>query len=168
VQLVVRESDRLSRLLTEFLDFSRVQVANRESIHLDAVAAKAADVVRKHPDCPASAVIEVTAEKAVLEGDEDLLHRVAVNLILNAVQATEGEARVTVEVRDAEASDLPQGVPLEHAVLLRVSDNGPGIPQELRERLFERPGRGIRPGPRDRAAGGGSASRGDSGGVGTG
>ncbi|MEE8191548.1 MAG: ATP-binding protein [Gemmatimonadales bacterium] len=137
VQLVVRESDRLSRLLTEFLDFSRVQVANRESIHLDAVAAKAADVVRKHPDCPASAVIEVTAEKAVLEGDEDLLHRVAVNLILNAVQATEGEARVTVEVRDAEASDLPPGVPLEHAVLLRVSDNGPGIPQELRERLFE-------------------------------
>lgn len=137
VQLVVRESDRLSRLLTEFLDFSRVQVANRESIDLDAVAAKAADVVRKHPDCPASAVIEVTAEKAVLDGDEDLLHRVAVNLILNAVQATDGEARVTVEVRDAEASDLPPGVLLGHAVLLRVSDNGPGIPQELRERLFE-------------------------------
>ena len=136
-QLIVRESDRLSRLLTEFLDFSRVQVANRESIDLGAVAAKAADVVRNHPDCPASAVIEVTAEKSVLEGDEDLLHRVAVNLILNAVQATDGEARVNVEVRETEASDLPPGVLLGHAVLLRVSDNGTGIPQELRERLFE-------------------------------
>jgi two-component system sensor histidine kinase PilS (NtrC family) len=136
-QLIVRESDRLSRLLTEFLDFSRVQVANRESIDLGAVAAKAADVVRNHPDCPASAVIEVTAEKSVLEGDEDLLHRVAVNLILNAVQATDGEVRVNVEVRETEASDLPPGVLLGHAVLLRVSDNGTGIPQELRERLFE-------------------------------
>ena len=136
-QLIVRESDRLSRLLTEFLDFSRVQVANRESIDLGAVVAKAADVVRNHPDCPASAVIEVTAEKSVLEGDEDLLHRVAVNLILNAVQATDGEARVNVEVRETEASDLPPGVLLGHAVLLRVSDNGTGIPQELRERLFE-------------------------------
>ena len=137
VQLVVRESDRLSRLLTEFLDFSRVQVANRESVDLGTVAVKAADVVRNHPDCPASATIEVTAEKTALEGDEDLLHRVAVNLILNAVQATDGEARVTVEARDAGASDLPPGVLLEHAVLFRVSDNGPGIPQELRERLFE-------------------------------
>ena len=136
-QLVVRESDRLSRLLTEFLDFSRVQAANCKSIDLGAVVAKAADVVRNHPDCPASAAIEVTVEKTALEGDEDLLHRVAVNLILNAVQATDAEVRVRVEARDAEASDLPLGVSLGHAVLFRVSDNGPGIPQDVRDRVFE-------------------------------
>jgi two-component system sensor histidine kinase PilS (NtrC family) len=136
-QLVVRESDRLSRLLTEFLDFSRVQVANLRSIELGKVAEKAVDVVRKHPDCPADAAIDVTVEKAALEGDEDLLHRVAVNLILNAVQATDAEVRVTVEARDARGSDLPPGVLLDHAVLFRVSDHGPGVPEELRERLFE-------------------------------
>jgi signal transduction histidine kinase len=44
---------------------------------------------------------------------------------------------VTVEVRDARPDDLPRGVALGPAVLLRVKDNGPGIPDELRERLFE-------------------------------
>ena len=72
-----------------------------------------------------------------VEGDEDLLHRVVLNLVLNALQASDGKARVTVEVRNARADDLPQGVSMEPAVLLRVADDGPGIPPELRERLFE-------------------------------
>jgi len=136
-QLVVRESDRLSRLLTEFLDFSRVQVTNRQELDLAQVTEKAADVVRNHPDCPEQAVIEVAQQPATLEGDEDLLHRVAVNLILNAVQAADGAAHVQVEVREAGSTELPPGVGLASAVLLRVEDDGPGIPEDLRERLFE-------------------------------
>ncbi len=136
-QLVVRESDRLSRLLTEFLDFSRVRVTEPRRLDLGTVAEKAAAVVREHPDCGERALIEVVRQPASLEGDEDLLHRVVVNLVLNAVQATDGEARVRVEVRQAEPAEMPQGLPLGSAVLLRVSDEGPGIPESLRERLFE-------------------------------
>jgi two-component system sensor histidine kinase PilS (NtrC family) len=136
-QLVIRESDRLSRLLTEFLDFSRVRVTDARRVDLGAVAEKAADVVRNHPDCGDKAVIEVVRQPAPLEGDEDLLHRVVVNLVLNAVQAGEGESRVTVEVRGAHPGELPRGLPIGSAVLLEVSDDGPGIPESLRERLFE-------------------------------
>jgi two-component system sensor histidine kinase PilS (NtrC family) len=136
-ELVVRESDRLSRLLTEFLDFSRVQVTNRQAVDLASVTEKAAEVVRTHPDCPEQAEIEVAQQPTPLEGDEDLLHRVAVNLMLNAVQATDGASRVQVEVREAGSAELPPGVTLGSAVLLRVRDEGPGIPEDLRERLFE-------------------------------
>jgi two-component system sensor histidine kinase PilS (NtrC family) len=136
-QLVLRESDRLSRLLSEFLDFSRVQVTNCRTLDLGSVVERAVEVVRQHPDCPADAAIDVRRLTATVEGDEDLLHRIAVNLILNALQASEGKARVVVDVRETTVKDLPFGVEMDAAVLLEVRDDGPGIPVELRERLFE-------------------------------
>ena len=137
-ELVLRESDRLTRLLTEFLDFSRVRVTRRQPLDLGQVARSAIDVVRKHPDCPADAAIELRARPTPLTGDEDLLHRTAVNLVLNAVQASRSRSvRVTVEVREAEAGELPTGLSDGPAALLRVLDDGPGIPPELRDRLFE-------------------------------
>ncbi len=136
-QLVMRESDRLSRLLNEFLDFSRVQVADVKPVDLGEIVSAAVDVVRQHPDCPASTRIDVRCTRASAMGDEDLLHRVVVNLVLNAVQATEGDSDVGVEVREATVSEVPPPLHVEGTVLLRVFDNGPGIPEELREKLFD-------------------------------
>lgn len=135
-KLVVRESDRLSRLLSEFLDFSRVRVTSSRPLDLLAVARGAIDVVRKHPDCAASVGLVVVGEGARIEGDEDLLHRVVVNLVLNAVQAAGAAAKVRVEVRPARPDELPYGVAIEEPALVRVIDNGPGIDPDLRERLF--------------------------------
>jgi two-component system sensor histidine kinase PilS (NtrC family) len=137
LQLVLRESDRLSRLLSEFLDFSRVRVTSARALDLGAVAEAAVDIVRRHPDCPERAAIDVQRQPAPMEGDEDLLHRVVVNLVLNALQASSGTARVLVEVREAAPDDLPLGYVIGPAVLLRVADDGPGIPPELAHRLFE-------------------------------
>src|SRR5205814_791203 len=72
-----------------------------------------------------------------MEGDEDLLHRVVSNLVLNAVQATGRGARVEVRVGRPASHELPGGAGIENPVSLAVSDNGPGIPEGLRARLFE-------------------------------
>ncbi|MGH7752362.1 MAG: two-component system sensor histidine kinase NtrB, partial [Gemmatimonadales bacterium] len=136
-QLIMRESDRLTRILGEFLDFSRVRVTDRRSLDLLVVAREAVRLVREHPDCPRKAAIEIAGDATVMEGDEDLLHRVVRNLVLNAVQAGGPEVRVTVRTARVAASDLPRGATLENPVLLEVSDNGPGIPEHLLERLFE-------------------------------
>ncbi len=136
-QLVIRESDRLSRLLNEFLDFSRVQVSDARPVDLARVVAAAVEIVRQHPDCAQGTRIEVKPFEASVEGDEDLLHRVVVNLVLNAVQAADGDVHVGVEVRDAKLGEVPPSLQGERAVLLRVFDNGPGIPEGLREKLFD-------------------------------
>jgi len=145
-QLVMRESDRLSRLLTEFLDFSRVQVTNLQPFDLARVAETAVEVVRKHPDCAAGIEISLRARPVQVEGDEDLLHRVVVNLVLNAVQAVQAVGaegadgtvrKVRVGIREAGPEEVPAGVPIAHAVLLSVADDGPGIPAALRDRLFD-------------------------------
>jgi two-component system sensor histidine kinase PilS (NtrC family) len=136
-QLIVRESDRLSRLLTDFLDFSRLQVGEPQPVDMAAVAEAAVAVVREHPDCPPDADVTIKGHCAPIVGDEDLLHRVVVNLLLNAMQASNGKASVTLVLRDVEASDVPGGALREPYILLEVSDTGPGIPPELRDKLFD-------------------------------
>lgn len=135
--LIVRESDRLSRLLSEFLDFSRVRVTECRPVNLERVAAAAIRLVREHPDCPESAEIVLEGDPTPMEGDEDLLHRVVSNLVLNAVQASGPRARVTVRTGRSVPSDLPAGSGIDNPVSLRVSDNGPGLPDHVRARIFE-------------------------------
>src|SRR2546421_12501781 len=72
--LIVRESDRLSRLLSEFLDFSRVRVTECRPMDLHTVAGAAIRLVREHPDCPADAVIDLAGSPTPMEGDEDRLY----------------------------------------------------------------------------------------------
>ncbi|HUC41058.1 MAG TPA: ATP-binding protein [Gemmatimonadales bacterium] len=135
--LIVRESDRLSRLLSEFLDFSRVRVTECRPMDLHTVAEAAIRLVRQHPDCAAGVKIMLEGGPTPMEGDEDLLHRVVSNLVLNAVQAAGAKATVKVRTGLAAANELPGAAGIENPVALRVSDNGPGIPADLQHRLFE-------------------------------
>ena len=139
-RLIVRESDRLSRLLGEFLDFARARVTKLATVDLCEVARGAANLAAAHPAVADGVTVEclVPPSPVRIEGDEDLLHRAVFNLALNAVQAAPAGGRVTVEVRTTLDEPLPDGVQFEHgAVLLRVSDNGPGIDAEIRERIFQ-------------------------------
>ncbi|HSU93297.1 MAG TPA: ATP-binding protein [Gemmatimonadaceae bacterium] len=139
--LIVRESDRLSRLLSEFLDFARVRVTRGERVNMGEVAQAAVRLADTHPDRKSgvSVTCVTPTEPLLVEGDEDLLHRAIFNITLNAVQAAPASSgRVTVELSRLNLEQIPTGVPFEvSAVSLRVSDNGPGIPIELRERVFD-------------------------------
>jgi two-component system sensor histidine kinase PilS (NtrC family) len=137
--LIVRESDRLARLLSDFLDFARVRVTRIAPVDVGRVAEGAVALVRAHPDHrPTIAVHCVTPAGLVVEGDEDLLHRALFNLVLNAVQAAGDGGEVRVELAAAEADALSDGLLFDHgAVALRVSDSGPGIAADMRDRLFD-------------------------------
>ncbi|HJR63489.1 MAG TPA: ATP-binding protein [Gemmatimonadaceae bacterium] len=138
--LIVRESDRLSRLLSEFLDFARVRVTRVKNVDLVTIARAAVATVSAHPDCRARVEVRVERESPPLlvEGDEDLLHRAVFNIALNAVQATPEGRRVTVEALVLPADELPRGVSFgRDAVALRVCDEGPGIPEAIRDRVFD-------------------------------
>ncbi|HJP57375.1 MAG TPA: ATP-binding protein [Gemmatimonadales bacterium] len=135
--LIVRESDRLSRILSEFLDFSRVRATRSEPVDLHAVATAAVRLVREHPDCRPDAALTVEGDHLMLEGDEDLLHRVIVNLVLNAAQAARGPVSISVAVKAVADAELPPGSDIERGARLIIRDTGPGIPDEIRHHLFE-------------------------------
>ena len=138
--LIVRESDRLSRLLSEFLDFARVRVTRIGPVDLASVARGATSLVATHPDRPEGVQVQcvVPEGEVIVEGDEDLLYRAVFNLALNAVQASTRPGTVRVEIAPLTSDDAPAGVSFDQGgVALRVSDEGEGIPSEIRDRLFD-------------------------------
>ncbi|HEY8174824.1 MAG TPA: ATP-binding protein [Gemmatimonadaceae bacterium] len=139
--LVMRESDRLARLLSEFLDFARVRVARTDQVDLVAIVREAATLASSHPDRRDGVRVTCVVPNGgslIIEGDEDLLHRAIFNLTLNAVQASppNGEVRLEAGMLDAEQQPLGAGFDAG-SVAVRVSDDGPGVPPDIRERLFD-------------------------------
>lgn len=136
--LVMRESDRLSRLLSDFLDFARVRVAREEEVNVGEIARGAASLVASHPDCRDGVSIDCVIPADVpltIQGDEDLLHRAIFNLTLNAVQASPPGAEVKVEAGVLDGDSYGAGFE-NGSVVISVSDQGAGIPAEIRDRLF--------------------------------
>jgi two-component system, OmpR family, sensor kinase len=126
----LRSSQRMRRLVGDLLLLARADAGRREQprpVDLGAVvreaAREAAAVAGGHPltlDLPDDGT-------AVVEGSHDDLHRMALNLVENAFLHTPSGTPVVASVRR-------DG---DHAVL-EVADRGPGVPDEQRERIFER------------------------------
>ena len=138
--LVMRESDRLSRLLSEFLDFARVRVAHLEPLDIASLIADSVRLVLSHPDCPPGVAVAAYSgpDAYVVQGDDDLLRRAIFNLLLNAVQASPPNGEVQVRVTDASPEQMASSPALRSgAIALGVSDSGPGIDLSIRDRLFD-------------------------------
>lgn len=139
--LIVRESDRLSRLLSEFLDFARVRVTKQEPVDMAGVVRGAARLAEANPGRArdASVVVEIAGAPLIVNGDEDLLHRAVFNLTLNALQATRPGTTVMVTAAIAGRDRVPRGVVAleDGAIVIDVADSGAGIPESVRDRLFE-------------------------------
>lgn len=136
--LVQRESDRLSRLLTEFLDFARPSVSRVDDLTIATLIRNAVDVVRTQSDESIMFKVVLPKRELLVRGDEDMLHRAIVNLLLNAAQASPAAGEVRIEAGELASHQLPEGDHFRRgAVAVRVIDQGEGIPRELRERLFD-------------------------------
>lgn len=140
--LVVREADRLSRLLADFLDFARARVTRVSRIDLGALANAASMIAASHPDRGAGVQVQVNVAPDLppVEGDEDLLHRAVFNLVLNAVQAVGPDGHVFVEVdryRPVGEHGASSALVTGELLTVSVTDDGPGVPPELEDRLFE-------------------------------
>jgi two-component system sensor histidine kinase PilS (NtrC family) len=75
----------------------------------------------------------------VVVGDDDLLHRAIFNLLLNAVQASPPGGEVRVEASELASHQLPAQAKhfVRGGIMLQVSDQGKGIDESIKDRLFE-------------------------------
>jgi signal transduction histidine kinase len=139
--LVIRESDRLSRLLGEFLDSARVRAMRVQRVDLTRMTRDVAALVAAHPDRSEKVRVTCTVPDdgiVHVAGDEDLLQRAIFNLALNAVQASSDNGDVCIELSRGAAEPILAALQfVGDAVSLRVTDHGFGIAPEIRDRMFD-------------------------------
>ena len=139
--LVQRESDRISRVLTEFLDFARAGKTRVTELDIAEISRNAARLVATQPGIADGVRIVDRFPQApmIIEGDEDLLHRAIFNLLLNAVQASPPNREVVIEGGLLQKHQLPSDEPefAGGAYGIVVIDQGPGIAPLIRDRLFD-------------------------------
>ena len=148
---IVAEADRLGGLVAELSDLAVAQARPPETLEPVDLAAVAADVARRARPLAEAAGLWLeapgspAAPAAIVRGDRDRIVQVTLILIDNAIRHTPagGVVRVTVGTVRGEGE-------------LAVADEGPGIPPQDRERIFEPFARLGTPGSAAGGAGGGS------------
>ncbi len=138
-RLVVTESDRLSRLLSEFLEFSGLRMGRAREVDLVALARDCLTLARQHPEAGEGVTFlqEGAAPAVRVPGDVDLLHRALFNLILNAAHFAGSGGTVRVQILGEEECPVPPRRDLLRPVCLRVSDSGPGVDPGDLPRIFD-------------------------------
>ncbi|HTB49486.1 MAG TPA: HAMP domain-containing sensor histidine kinase [Solirubrobacteraceae bacterium] len=136
----LRSSQRMRRLVADLLLLARTdvgRVVRREPCDLAQIVVEAAAELG-----PVSAQHEISLDvrPAVVEASRDELHRLALNLIENALRHTPAgtEIRVSTVLEPSVGTPQPAG-----EARLIVEDDGPGVPERLAATLFERFVRGA-------------------------
>ena len=127
IDILSKEVRRLDRVVKTFLDFSRPVDVKLTEVDLVAIAREVAELTTPQAALAGIQVwFEAAAESAPIRGDADLLKQAILNLVLNAIEAMKSGGNLWLHVsRDA------------NVVLLNVSDDGPGIPVEARDKVFQ-------------------------------
>ncbi len=124
--IVLRETERLDRLIDDFLRFARPAPLRVGEVMLDRLVREAAELFQHDPAATGCEVAIDVPGGATGFGDEGQLRRALLNLLLNAAQAMEGQGRIGVSL-----------VCGDGRARLSVSDDGPGIPEEDLDRIFD-------------------------------
>jgi signal transduction histidine kinase len=130
IDILSNEVRRLDRVVKTFLDFSRPLEVRFSDVDLGALAGEVANLMT--PQARASGVemhFEAPAEPALMRGDADLLKQAILNLVTNALEAmkTDGKGG-SLRLKVDRAGDT---------VSVEISDSGPGIPPEVRDKVFQ-------------------------------
>ena len=131
LQTIVQESERLSRLVDNVLDFSKIERGQKQYQLHPTTVASVLDLVTRSAEYPlrqAGFVLKVMAHEVLpLNGDNDALQQAVLNLIMNAMKYSGSRKEIEVEVRQEESS-----------AVIAVRDFGIGVPVEYRQKIFER------------------------------
>jgi two-component system nitrogen regulation sensor histidine kinase NtrY len=126
LEVLATESSRLEHLASEFTEFGRLPKGPAAEVDLHELVRELASTV-----VPQSTTITLALEAApaTIVGHYEPLRRALENVLRNAVEATDGEGHLTI----ASTRDVAGGGGIE----VRVSDNGPGVPTDQQDRVFD-------------------------------
>ncbi len=127
IAISLREIKRLNKLITDFLEFAKPR---EEKIATVRLASKVKEVIealqnQKSDGRAADFALSIPDDLEV-EADPERLKQVFFNLLMNAMEAADGQAHIEVKAQKS-----------ANGISVHVEDNGPGVPVELRKKIFD-------------------------------
>lgn len=138
MDLVLKESDRLDRIINDFLEFARLRAPVFGDVDIERSIEEVV-MLMKHSTCMGSkAEVEVksVAHRPVVSADDEQLRQVFTNLCINAFEAMEGEGKLAIRISNAFES-LRQGENPKHLIAIEFANTGPAIASDVLPRIFE-------------------------------
>ncbi|KPV48722.1 hypothetical protein SE17_36540, partial [Kouleothrix aurantiaca] len=130
IRAIIVQGERVSRLTNTMINMYRLNESSLKlnivpldlRVELARVASQLELLTDQHP-----LTTELPAEPLMIEGDEQALEQILYNLIQNAIKYSPAGGMITMRLRAADGQ-----------ALITVADEGVGIPEDERERIFER------------------------------
>ena len=120
---IIQQIDNLTAIASAFSDFAKMPAQQNESLNVVETTRLALDIFNDNK-------IQFSAEKddIQIKFDRSQLIRIITNLVKNAIQATENQSSPFISVHISTEDEY---------VIIKVEDNGTGIPEDMQERIFE-------------------------------
>jgi len=129
VQEIINQTLRCKRIVSELLQFSRQSIGKPSYFDLEELINFCLNMLVKQALFHDIKVVKkIQPDMPKIYGDLGQLQQVFVNLFINAADAMEGRGTLTVEAYFNEK---------ESKFIIKISDTGPGIPEELRDKVFD-------------------------------
>ncbi|MDE0766590.1 MAG: HAMP domain-containing protein [Amylibacter sp.] len=132
VDVIVRQTDELRKIVDEFSQFARMPEPDRKSVELNDLV-KSTVLLQETGQPNVTFKLEIPSEKIWVLADPAMIGRAITNLLKNAGEAIEdSENKVSIKSGEIRISLYAH----DKTVILEISDNGKGLPQD-RSRLLE-------------------------------
>ena len=132
-QVIMKEADRLQSLMDRLLTPHRLPQPAPLNVH-EVLERVRSLILAEYP----SGILiqrDYDTSAPLLKGDKEQMIQVVLNIARNAAQAMKGEGKLTFKTRIARQVTLARKR-YKHALVVQITDTGPGIPENMREKIF--------------------------------
>ncbi len=125
IDRIEKNSKHAEEIINRLLDYAKPSFLNKEKINLKELIKNSIDLVKPSIKGKEIKFIENTEDIEII-GDKNFLQQALVNILINSIEAIEKEGVIEIELKK-----------LGNKAVLKIKDNGKGIPEEIKENIFE-------------------------------
>jgi PAS domain S-box-containing protein len=127
--VIVRETLRCRGIVKNLLDFSRQKDPDFQQLSPNKIVKQSLALIEKSPEFRnINIATKLDEDIPMIQGDPEQIQQVLLNFMFNAVEAMEGVGKIQITTSFDETKNCS---------IITVEDNGPGIPEDIKDRIFE-------------------------------
>jgi len=143
MELIIKETNRLNEILTEFLNFARIKPTHFAKVDLNSIVEEVIEIVKKHPSYTDKIRIqkEIESQNLLVLGEENHIKQLLLNLMVNGIEAMQEKGGslklIDKSITELETYTLEENTQGEsNWVPLAIVDEGKGMGDEEKEKMF--------------------------------